>query len=89
MKGMFSCKQVAHIISESLDKPPMIGTRIQLWMHLGMCGICKAFRGNMIRIDDEMKKYAQELENDSEDNSVKLSAECRERINRKLESLGR
>ena len=87
MKGMYSCKQVSQIVSESLDKPLPFWTRMQLWMHLGMCGLCKAFRKNMIRVDKEVKHYAEELEQD-ENSGTQLSADARERLNRALNTNG-
>ena len=89
MKGMFSCKQVTQFISESLDRKLPFLTRMQLKMHLGMCGVCKAFRKNMVRIDKEVRQHAEELEQDVQDSDVRLSPDARNRLNETLNSNGR
>ena len=89
MKGMYSCKQVSRIVSESLDKKLSFWTRMQLWMHLGMCGLCKAFRKNMIRVDEEVRRHAEELEQDVQKSGLQLSPDARERLNRALKPNGR
>ena len=44
MKFVYSCKQVVRLVSESLDKQKLpFWTRMQLWMHLEMCGILQIF----------------------------------------------
>lgn len=88
MKGMYSCKQVSQIVSESLDKKLPFLTRVQLWMHLGMCGLCARFRKNMIRVDQSAKNYAKDLERDVNSDGPELSEESRERLKSALESSG-
>ena len=85
MKFMYSCEQVVRLVSESLDKQKLpFWTRMQLWMHLGMCGICKSFRKHMVRVDEEARRHAKETEQDVGDSGVQLSPEARERLNRAL-----
>ncbi len=87
MKAMFSCKEVSQIVSESLDKKLSIMTRVKLWMHLGMCGICARFRKTMIRVDREVKQFADEVENDETDAIGQLPVESRNRLKRHLTNL--
>jgi hypothetical protein len=84
MMGMYSCKQVSQIVSESLDKKLPLWTRLQLRMHLAMCGICSRFRKTMIRVDREIKQHAHEVEADHAHDSARLSDTSRNRIQRQL-----
>jgi hypothetical protein len=84
MMGMYSCKQVSQIVSESLDRKLPVWTWLQLRMHLAMCGICSRFRKNMIRIDHEVKRHAREDETDIDQDSTRLSEATRNRIQRQL-----
>jgi hypothetical protein len=84
MMGMYSCKQVSQIVSESLDRKLPLWTRVQLRMHLAMCGICSRFRRNMIRVDREVKRRAIEVETDNEQKSAGLSEVTRKKIQREL-----
>lgn len=63
MKALFSCKEVSQFVSESLDKKSLsLWTRMRLWMHLGMCRLCYRLRRNLIRIDREVKQFAEQVE---------------------------
>jgi hypothetical protein len=84
MMGMYNCKQVSQIVSESLDRKLSFWTWVQLRMHLAMCGVCSRFRKNMIRVDREVKRHAFEVETDNDQNSVQLSEATRDRIQREL-----
>ncbi len=58
---MLNCRQVARLVAEQLDnKPVSWPQRVQLWMHLAMCGLCQRFRRTMLRIDKELKTHAQD-----------------------------
>lgn len=58
---MLNCRQVARLVAELLDNKPISWTqRVQLWMHLAMCGLCQRFRRTMLRIDRELKSHAQD-----------------------------
>ena len=86
---MFSCKQVTQIVSESLDKKLPFWTRVQLRMHLAMCGLCSRFRKTMIRVDREVNQRAEEIERNVGDDESKLSADARDRIQRAMRTNGR
>jgi len=41
---MLNCKETARLISEGLDRKLPLWQRVNLWMHLAMCGACSAYR---------------------------------------------
>ena len=86
MKAMYSCKEVSQFVSESLDRKLPFWTRVQLWMHLGMCGLCSRFRKTMIRVDQVVKQHAEQFEHDAKVGESKLSPEAREKIQRLLDA---
>jgi hypothetical protein len=87
MMGMYNCREVSQIVSESLDKRLGFWIRVKLWMHLSMCGLCFRFRKTMFRIDREVKEHSHEIESGQENPQAVLSAESRERIIRRCRHL--
>ncbi len=88
MKSMFSCKEVSRIVSDSLDRKLSIWTRVRLWMHLGMCGVCARFRKTMIRVDKEVKLAAEETESVNAADSPTLSDQTRQKLQQALSQHG-
>lgn len=83
---MLNCKEVSKLVSESLDHQLPLWKRLNLWMHLCMCGVCWGFRKALLRIHDEAHQHAVQIEQDSAEQEIKLSDESRARIKRVLES---
>lgn len=85
---MLSCKEVSRLVSESLDRRLTLWQRMQLWMHLLMCGMCARFRKQTLLLHEAAKRYlgiVEELEGDSRD---QLGEEVRERIKQTLRTGG-
>ena len=83
---MLSCKEVSKLISDSLDRKLSWWQRINLWMHIGMCGLCWRFRKDLRHLHEETLQHADELEQGTADWDVKLPSDSRERMKRVLES---
>ena len=83
---MLNCKEVSQLVSESIDKKLPLWTRMNLMMHLAMCGLCKRFRKSILRVHTEARAYATELENGTADSNVVLTKEAKDRIQQRLES---
>ncbi len=47
---MLNCKDMTRLISDSLDRKISLRQRLELWMHIAMCGMCRAFRANVIAL---------------------------------------
>ena len=83
---MLNCKEISKLISASLDHKLTWWQRINLWMHIGMCGLCWRFRKDLLHIHEEAHHYAEEIEQDAADSDGKLSDESRGRMKRLLEA---
>jgi len=83
---MLNCRDASKLVSDSLDRKLSLWQRANLWMHLGMCGICWGFRKTVIRIHKEVNRQAAQIEDDSGERDLKISDEGRERMKRELES---
>lgn len=79
MLGMPSCREVTQMVSESMDRPLSIRTRIWMWMHLIMCRYCKRFRRQMLGL-----RIASRLT--PADDAAPLAEAARQRIKAALES---
>lgn len=85
---MLSCKRVSQLVSRSFEEKLSLWTRMQLWMHFGMCGICARLRKTMKRIQRESKARAEEIENGSWGEDLELSDSARKRIEDRMNSEG-
>lgn len=47
---MLNCKDMTKLISDSLEGKISVGQRMELWLHIMMCGMCRRFRSNIIEI---------------------------------------
>lgn len=83
---MLSCKDVSTLVSESLDRKLPLWKRLNLWLHLCMCGLCWRFRKDLTHLHNETQELADQMEHDVIEADVKLSAEARERIKQRLAS---
>ena len=81
---MLNCRDVSVLVSESLDRKLTIWQKMNLWMHLSMCKLCSRFRKDIVHLDSEARRLAQESERDQLDQDITLPAEARERLVRNL-----
>ncbi len=81
---MLSCKEISKLVSESLERKLTLWQRMNLWMHLSMCGLCNGFRKYLLRIQDQTHQHATEIEQGIGDTDQTLPDEARERIKQLL-----
>ncbi len=83
---MYSCKDVSELVSESLEQKLSLWQRVNLWIHLCLCGLCWRFRKDLNHLHDETRQLANEMEHQVVEPDAKLSIESCERIKRMLAS---
>jgi hypothetical protein len=47
---MLNCKDMTKLISDSLEGKISVRQRMELWLHIMMCGMCRRFRSNIIEL---------------------------------------
>lgn len=47
---MLSCKDMTKLISDSLDRKITLRQRMELWLHIMMCGMCRRFRSFVLAL---------------------------------------
>jgi hypothetical protein len=58
MKWMITCKEATTFISLKEERKLSLSQQIQLWLHLGICSLCKLFyRQNKIIIQQAAKLH--------------------------------
>ena len=82
---MLNCKEVSKLVSESLDRKVSLWKRINMWMHLGMCGICWSFRKNLVLLKKLSQEYGKAIEENEFSNEAKLPNAARGRIQKRLD----
>ena len=81
---MLSCKEVSHLVSESLDRKLSPWQRIQVRLHLLMCRLCARFRRQTLFLRDAAHHYLMAVAETETATSAGLSPEARDRIKRSL-----
>ena len=79
MKGkcMLTCKQASQLISQSLDRPLSLSSRMQLRFHLFICTACSRFNFQLNQLRAAVQRMRHNAEND---NAIQLSSEAKARI---------
>ena len=83
---MLSCKEVSHLVSESLDRKLSLWQRIQVRLHLLMCRFCSRFRKQSLFLRDAARHYLSAVEEAETGPSTALSPEARDRIKQSLKT---
>ena len=86
LRRLPTCKQMAPVMSESLERPLTLRERITLKLHLWVCVWCVWYLENLRTMRAALRARAahEEAAADEVDSAVKLSEEARERIRRAL-----
>ncbi len=80
---MLTCKQASQLISQSLDQPLSFPQRLQLKMHLFLCGACSRFKQQLQQLRTALQQLRNQIENDS---TIQLTPEAKDRIKREINS---
>lgn len=83
---MLTCKEVSHLVSESLDRKLPLWQRIQVRMHLLMCRFCSRFRKQSLFLRDAARHYLSAVEEAETGPGAALSPEARDRIKQSLKT---
>lgn len=80
---MLTCKQASQLISQSLDHPLSWSERMQLKLHLFICGACNRFNQQLHLLRAALQRIRNQIENDS---TIQLPLDAKARIEREIES---
>ena len=85
LRRLPTCKQMAPVMSESLERQLTLRERVTLKLHLWVCVWCVWYLENLRTMRDALHaRGAREEEPGEVDSAVRLSEEARERIRRAL-----
>ena len=86
LRRLPTCKQMAPVMSESLERPLTLRERVTLKLHLWVCVWCVWYLENLRTMRSTLRARAAQEEDgaDEVESAVKLSEEARERIRRAL-----
>ena len=84
LRRLPTCKQMASVMSESLERPLTLRERVTLKLHLWVCVWCVWYLENLRTMREALRARGTREESDEVDSAVKLSEEARERIRRAL-----
>ncbi len=76
---MLSCKEIARLVSDGLDRKLPLRRRIAVRLHLAMCSGCRAYKKQIQSLNQLFSRRAKR-----EPHAQSLSAEGRERIKASL-----
>ncbi len=82
---MISCKKATELICQSLDRPLSFWERLELRLHLWMCGGCSNFKKQSEALDRLLHKRFHDLtDGDIESELEQMPEEVCERLKHKL-----
>ena len=84
LRRLPTCKQMAPVMSESLERRLSLRERLTLKLHLWVCVWCVWYLENLRTMRSALRARGAREEADKVDSAVKLSEEARERIRRAL-----
>jgi hypothetical protein len=86
LRRLPTCKQMAPVMSESLERPLTLRERLTLKLHLWVCVWCVWYLENLRTMRTALRTRGAREESDPDEvgSAVKLSEEARERIRRAL-----
>lgn len=84
LRRLPTCKQMAPVMSESLERSLTLRERLTLKLHLWVCVWCVWYLEQLRTMRSTLRARAAHEEAAEVDSAVKLSEEARERIRRAL-----
>jgi hypothetical protein len=81
---MLSCKDVTHLISQSMDASLPIGKRVGVRLHLLICIFCRRYERQLRMIRETLRLVSAAEDHPAEPAGEILSAEARDRIKKSL-----
>jgi len=79
---MLRCREIAKLVSESMEQQLPLRKRMEVWLHLKMCRMCAAFARHLRLLRRAAHEAAGQFEADSD---VRLPEPARRRIKSILE----
>lgn len=76
---MLHCREVATLVSESIERELPLRQRLQVWMHLAMCRLCAGFARQLRLVRQAVRENAERLAGPAGPQAT-LSPEARKRI---------
>lgn len=86
---MLRCREVAQLVSESMDRSLSLRQRWQVWLHLAMCRLCAGFARQLRLLRRAAREHPQRLLGESTDSPPALSSPARERIKAAIQAAWR
>ncbi len=86
---MLTCKEVTHLVSQSLDRQMPFRTRVGVRMHLAMCRFCRRYRRQLLFLRKVGRWVPSRLEGNGAPPLATLPPDARRRIQEALDSAGR
>ncbi len=76
------CNQIVQLVSEGMDHPLPLGTKLKVRLHVLICKWCERYKQQLIFIRSAMRHSPDKLM--GQEQSAGLSAEARERLKQAL-----
>lgn len=88
LRRLPTCRQLAPIMSESLERSLSLRERLTLRLHLWVCRWCKWYLQQLHVMSDAIELRAAKIAEDKSPDAPALSTEARERLKRALKPAG-
>ncbi len=81
---MLNCKEVSHLVSDSLDSTQSLYTKLKLYFHFAMCGICYRYKKQISLIRRALTMYSRDIHTSADYASLEMPEDSKQRIKEHL-----
>lgn len=82
-----TCREVVRLISDDMDRPLPLGTRLKIRVHFLICKWCERYRRQLVFMRNALRRHPDRLAGtEPSADGPSLSPEARERIRRAIKS---
>jgi hypothetical protein len=79
-----TCKDMTRLLSDAMDRPLPLGTRVRMRLHFLICKWCERYKSQLVFLRQALRRHPDKLEGESAPAPPALSSETKDRLKEAL-----
>lgn len=79
-----TCKDMTQLLSEGMDRPLPLGTRVKIRLHFLICKWCERYKNQLIFLRQAVRRHPEQLEGEAVTPPPALSSDAKARLKQTL-----